>query len=231
MLLLSSGWDTNITPKLWIVQVAKQYNDELYIRLPIQKQLLQLILNFIRTYYQQNLGQPYQAACLSAMYSIAYHGYLRISEITEGPHALKAQDVVYATNKSKLTFYLHSSKTHTQADQPQIITIREHPTWGPNCPVKLITRYANFRGRKSEYHTQPFFILQDRSPVTPQVFNTNLRHILHTLGLPSLLYGSHSFRVGKTTDGKISGKSISTLKDEGRWATSTVYKYIRSSKN
>lgn len=213
-----------------IVQVAKQYNDELYIRLPIQKQLLQLILNFIRMHYELNLGQPYLAACLSAMYSIAYHGYLRISEIAQGPHAVKAQDVIHATNKSKITFYLRSSKTHTIADQPQIITIRSQPTWGRNCPVKLLNRFANIRGRKSDYPQQPFFILQDKTSATPQIFNTNLRFILHTLGLPSLLYGSHSFRVGKMTDGKISGKSITSLKEEGRWATSTVYKYIRTSK-
>lgn len=214
-----------------IVQVAKQYNDELYIRLPIQKDLLQVILNFIHTHYHQNLGQQYQAACLSAMYSTAYHGYLRISEMTDGPHALKAQDMIYGTNKEKITFYLRSSKTHSLADQPQIIAIKAQPEWGRNCPVKLITNFANFRGRHSDYPSQPFFLQRDRSPVTPLQFNTNLRFILHTLGLPSLLYGSHSFRVGKTTDGRKSGKSIITLKQEGRWATSTVYKYIRTAKN
>lgn len=214
-----------------IVQVAKQYNDQLYIRLPIQKNLLQLILNFTRTHYHQNLGQQYLAACLAAMFSIAYHGYLRISEITEGEHAVKAQDVIYATNKAKITFYLRSSKMHSIADQPQIVSISAKPHWGRNCPVKLITNFANFRGRQADFSAQPFFIGQDRRPITPQHFNTNLRYILHTLGLPSLLYGSHSFRVGKTTDGRIAGKSISTLKQEGRWATSTVFKYIRSAKN
>lgn len=213
-----------------IVQIAKQYNDELYIRLPIQKDLLQLMINFIRVHYWCNLGQQYQASCLMALFSMAYHGAMRISELTEGEHAVKAQDIIYATNKRKITLYLRSSNTHTKADQPQIISIEEHQWWGKNCPVKLITQFANFRGRQSDFPEQPFFIWQDCTPVNALQFNTNLCFILFTLGLPSLLYGSHSFRVGKTTDGKISGKKISTLKKEGRWKTSTVYKYIRTAK-
>lgn len=214
-----------------IVQAAKQMNDKLFLRLPIQKDLLRLLLNFIRSHYLQQKGQLYLAHALMAMFSMAYHGLMRISEITSGPHILKAQDMIYATNKKKLTLYLRSSKTHTTADQPQIITIKAQPSWGNNFPLRVIQEYANYRGRNSQYPEQPFFIHRNGEAFTQLQFRTNLKYCLFTLGLPSDLYGSHSFRIGKATDDRIRGKSIQTIKKDGRWTTSTVYKYIRTEKS
>lgn len=211
-----------------IIQAAKHENDQLYIRLPIQKHLMRLILNFIDTHYIKGKGQYFQGHSLKALYSMAYHGMMRISELAEGPHTVKAQDIIHARNKGKFTIYLRSSKTHSTADQPQIINIKAEPTWLHNCPVKLITQYAYYRGRYARYPEQPFYINRDGSPITAQQFRTNLRYILFTLGLPSELYGSHSFRSGKATDDKLAGKSVTQIKSDGRWTSSTVYKYIRA---
>lgn len=212
-----------------IVQAAKQMNDELYVRLPIQKGLLKLLLNFVRSAYVHQRGQTYLGYTLLALFSTAYHGLMRISELTQGPHNLKAQNIVYAKNKKKITFYLRSSKTHSESDQPQIIHIRQQEAWGINCPVKILEDYVKLRGRNSEYPEQPFFMHRNGDPITQLQFRTNLKYSLFTLGLPSSLYGSHSFRVGKATDDKLSGKSIPSIKQDGRWATSTVFKYIRAS--
>lgn len=214
-----------------IIQAAKQQNDQLYIRLPIQKHLVRLILRFIDTHYIKGQGQIYQGYWLKAIYSMAYHAMMRISELAESPHSVKAQDIIHAKNKQKFTIYLRSSKTHSLADQPQIINILEQPTWFGNCPVKLITAYANLRGRYARYPEQPFFINKDGSPITQQQFRANLKFILFTLGLPSELYGSHSFRSGKATDEKLAGKSVKQIKEDGRWSSSTVYKYIRTQVN
>lgn len=211
-----------------IVQAARRENDTLYIRLPIQRQLMKLILNFIRQHYSKARGQRYQALWLMAAFSLAYHGMMRISELTDGPHNLKAMDVVYAKNKGKITLYLRSSKTHTCADLPQIINIQALPNWNDNCPVKLINEYADTRGRSSLNQWQPFLIHKDGMPISQEQFRTNLKYILDTLGLPSALYGSHSFRSGKATDDKLAGKRVKTIKQEGRWTSSTVWKYIRT---
>lgn len=211
-----------------IIQAAKHENDQLYIRLPIQKHLMKLIHQFIEAHYIKALGQTYQGFWLQAIFSMAYHGMMRISELADSPHAVKAQDIIHGRNKNKVTIYLRSSKTHSISDQPQIIIIPELINWTRYCPVKLITRFALCRGRFARYPEQPFFINQDGSPITPQQFRSNLKFILFTLGLPSELYGSHSFRAGKATDEKLSGKSVKTIKSEGRWSTSTVYKYIRT---
>lgn len=211
-----------------IVQAAKQANDQLYVRLPIQKNLLKLLLNFIRSTYIQQRGQRYLGLTLMALYSTAYHGLFRISEITQGPHNVKAQDIIYARNKKKVTFYLRSSKTHTIADHPQIVHVKNEPTWGLNCPIKILEDYIRIRGRNSTDAQQPFFMHRNGDPITQEQFRTNLKFVLFTLGLPSALYGSHSFRIGKATDQKLQGKSIQRIKEDGRWATSTVFKYIRA---
>lgn len=213
-----------------IVQAARHMNDKLYVRLPIQKSLLQLILNFIRTTYIQQRGQRYLGNTLLALFSTAYHGLMRISEITQGEHNVKGIDVIHGRNKNKVTLYLRSSKTHTTADHPQIIHIKPKPGWKTNCPVKILDEYVELRGRSSASLDQPFFMHRNGHPVTQQQFRTNLNYILFSLGLPSLLYGSHSFRVGKATDDRLQGRSIPQIKRDGRWATSTVYKYIRTSR-
>lgn len=122
-----------------IIQAAKHENDQLYIRLPIQKHLMKLILEFIDSHFIKGRGQNYLGSWLKAIYSMGYHGMMRISELADGPHSVKVQDIVQARNKNKFTIYLRSSKTHSQADLPQIIHIKEQPTWGSNCPVKVIT--------------------------------------------------------------------------------------------
>lgn len=213
-----------------IIQAAKQLNDQLYIRLPIQKDLVQLMFKFVDSHYKIGKGQEYLALWLKAIFSMAYHGMMRISELTESQHNVRARDIIYGMNKNRITIYLRSSKTHTVADQPQIIQIKEEKKWGQYCPVKLITEYADARGRNSLYEQQPFFIQKDGSTITAQQFRMNLKYILFTLGLPSELYGSHSFRSGKATDQNIAGKTLRSIKEDGRWTTSTVYKYIRSAK-
>lgn len=214
-----------------IIQAARHENDQLYIRLPIQRHLMKLILRFIDSHYIKGTGQTYLGYWLKAIMSMAYHGMMRVSELADGPHAVKAQDIIHGKNKQKVTVYLRSSKTHTTADQPQIITIMNQPTWFANCPVRLVTAFANLRGRYARYPDQQFFINKDGTPITAIQFRTNLKFILFTLGLPSELYGTHSFRSGKATDDKIAGKSVSTIKREGRWSSSTVYKYIRTHVN
>lgn len=127
---------------------------------------MRLILNFIDTHYIRGKGQYFQGQSLKALYSMAYHGMMRISELVEGPHSVKAQDIIHACNKGKFTIYVRSSKTHLQADQPQIIHIKAEPNWLHNCPVKLITQYAYYRGRYARYPEQPFFINSDGSAIT-----------------------------------------------------------------
>ena len=48
---------------------------------------------------------------------------MRVGELTESPHVLKARNVHIATNKDKLLLILYSSKTHDKSTRPQNITI------------------------------------------------------------------------------------------------------------
>ena len=124
------------------------------------------------------------------MFSTAYFGLLRVGEITLSEHIIKAVDVHIGTNKKKMMFILHSSKTHSKGVKPQTIKISElegHMSHMKSvtskskmprvisqqqvdhlsfCSFMLLTDYISVR--KSEMaNDEPFFIFRDRSPIKP----------------------------------------------------------------
>ena len=85
-------------------------NDKVKTRLPIKKPLLNLLISRIPDLFQS--PQPYLVTLYSALLVITYFGLFRVGEVTESPHVVKAKDVKIGTNKDKLKFILHTSKTH-----------------------------------------------------------------------------------------------------------------------
>ena len=59
----------------------------------------------------------------------AYYGLFRIGELTFSEHAVRAKDVHVGTNKKKMLFVLHSSKTHDKGSKPQLIKVTSMPTF------------------------------------------------------------------------------------------------------
>ena len=143
----------------------------MYMRLPIHKDLLELILRKISDMFKEK-GQIYLSVCYRAIFTAAYYGMLRISEIT-GVHAIKAIDVHIACNKNKLLFLLRSSKTHNRHNKPQTIKISdsEHGTKkrGINsfCPFHLLRNFINIRP-SCKHIRENFFVFLDRSQITSQ---------------------------------------------------------------
>ena len=88
-------------------------NDQVKIRLPIQKGLLEMLLFEIqRTFGGVNEApQPYLEALYKAMFCLAYYGMLRVGEIAYGPHIIKAGNIHVGGNKDKILLVLYSSKT------------------------------------------------------------------------------------------------------------------------
>lgn len=177
-----------------IIKTCKLHNDVLYIRLPLQKKLLNRMIQFINYHYECNLGQVYLAAWLKTALVLGCYGLMRISEITKGEHALLACDVNYAKNKRKVTLYLRSSKTHTRSDQPQIIHIVGNENLKDMCPFKIIESYANMRGRDATSEEEQFLIHQDGSGVTANQLNANFNIVLSHLNYDITLFGFHSCR-------------------------------------
>ena len=158
-----------------LIKACQLNNDKLQVRLPIHKDLLHVIIKSIKAHFQAS-GQNYLATLYSAMVAMAYYGLFRIGEITNSPHVLKVDDVHIGTNKKKLLFILHSSKTHTRGSKPQSISISSVETQKTTqfCPFKLMQDYIRVRKRfKSK--SEQFFVFKDRSKVKPQHLHAILK--------------------------------------------------------
>ena len=132
----------------------------------------------------------------SALFSTAYFGLFRVSEVTSGEHPIKAKDVRIAKNKKKMMFILRTSKTHGQDKKLQIIKINskdfdDHKNrtaiqirnqLEKICPYELLVRYIEIRHDRRE-ESEPFFIFRDAIPVTPANMRSTLRLTLEEIGL------------------------------------------------
>ena len=102
-----------------LIQAYKKQNDVLTCRFPIKHELLELMLFELNRLYDK---QVYLRLMYQALFLLEYYGLMRIGELTEGPHMLKASNIHVGKNKNKLLIVLYSSKTHAQDTYPQKIT-------------------------------------------------------------------------------------------------------------
>ena len=171
------------------------------------------------------------------LFALSYYGMMRVCEVTQVPqsnHVVKAKDVHSALNKDKIMLVLYSSKTHSVGMKPQKIKITSNFDEKSGfyatrnfCPFELVNQYMQMRG-DFDSPTEQFFVFSDKTPVS----GDNARYILKTclgnIGLDPLMYGFHSFRVGRTTDLIKYNYSIEEVKRMGRWKSNVVYRYIRN---
>lgn len=131
-----------------LVRACHLQNDTIFIRLPIRVKMLNRLVRLTHTYFILGKGQVYLGRWLKVIFIMAYYGLFRVSELV-GIHAVKARDVVYSTRKNKVTIYLRSSKTHTTSDKPKVIQISGSRRMGDLCPFRIISEFAQVRGRKT----------------------------------------------------------------------------------
>ena len=67
----------------------------------------------------------------------------------------------------------------------------------------------------------------NESPLTRSQFTDVLAKAIRCLGLPTQVYTSHSFRVGRASDLASKGVPNETIKKLGRWKSNVVERYIR----
>ena len=136
-----------------LIKACKYRNDEVRKRIPIQKTLLTQLLKFTKQYFLDKLNQPYLATLYMTMFTTCYYGLLRISEVTEGPHAIEAADVYIGTNKNKILLILRSSKMHGRYTHPQQMKISSIPRNETEankqdkqyCPFRAIERIFQYQ--------------------------------------------------------------------------------------
>ena len=209
-----------------LTHACRLTRDSYSIRMPIPRELLNVILN--RTYkYHLNNGQSYIAQLYVTLFLTAYYGLFRVGELTESEHVIKACNVFIGTNKNKIKFILRSSKTHGEYTSPQIVKISSSTTVSSQlCPFQILQSYVA-RRPEALNNQENFFIFGDRSPVYPYHFCKMLKQMLHEAGFDSTAYLTHSLRSGRSLDLLNLGLAIEVIKRLGRWKSNAVYAYLK----
>ena len=126
---------------------------------------------------------------------------MRVGEVTESPHVLKAKNVHIAMNKDKLLFILYISKMHVTNNRPQKIKITSSTAVGKSvtnrhfCPFTIVHTHLRFRGG-CDSETDQFFIFKGNIPLKAKHLSGILKTLISRLGLDNTLYSVHSFRIG-----------------------------------
>ena len=221
-----------------LTRACKLENDRVRTRLPIHRDMLEVLLKTTKKHFMK-LGQPYLATLYQAIFSTAYFGLFRIGELTSGEHPVLAKDVYVGTNKRKMLFILHTSKTHGKGSKPQSIKITstskekihkdnnsKQPKQGMYCPYTLLSKYSKARIQRAT-DTEPFFVFRDRTPVTPSQAQSALKTISKLAKFKPSAYSFHSLRMGRSSDLLKLGVSVETIKKIGRWKSNAVFKYLK----
>ena len=217
-----------------LTRACKLKNDRVRTRLPIQKGMLKILLNKLCDIFGT---QPYLCSLYRAIFASAYFGLLRVGEITSGSHPILAKDVHIGSNKQKIMFVLHTSKTHGLDQKPQVIKIHSTDTIYTKqknkvkdvqiCPFTIMRSYLSHREKGYININEPFFIFKDRTPVKPNNMRSILKSVLGQSGFNEDFYNTHSFRIGRSVDLKILNISVETIRFLGRWRSSSVYDYLK----
>ena len=221
-----------------LTKACRYKNDMVRTRLPIRKYLLRLICDSMHKIFLP-AQQPYLVTLYQALFMTAYFGMFHVGELTwtESDHMVRAKDVQVGSNKKKLMFVLHTSKTHWHDEKPQIIKISsldnnqksslaEGKVIDSNCPFTCLRKYLRLRkGRKDD--NEQFFVFRDRSPVTATNFRQILKKTLQILNLDPAVYNSQGFRDGRSLDLAEMNVSVETLKVLGRWKSNAVFTYLK----
>ena len=239
-MLLSDGYILSDDKLLLncITRACRLKNDHIYIRLPIGKGLLEILMNEISLEFLIKKNQKYLESLYKTAFVLAYYGLFRVSELCQTPsgHALKAKDVHEAEGKKKLLMLLHSSKTHGKGQQAQQIKIEgvdknkqllnRSRVCHTHCPFETVSEYLQLRGGYYSINDQ-LLCFRDGTPLKSSHFRNILKKMLSNLSLNPKLYDTHSFRIGRATDLMKLGHSIEQIKMLGRWKSNAVFKYIK----
>ena len=219
-----------------LTKACRLKNDHVRTRLPIQQQMLNILLNQVTQYYDEILGQSYLSKLYRALFASAYYG-----ELTSGTHPVYATNVHIGQNKKKIMFILHTSKTHWSDVKPQKVKISNHKkgnlnkcaslgrdngVGGLNCPYNILKDFADSRPTCKSLN-KPFFVFSDRSPVKPTHMREALKTSLKLAGFQQKMYDTHSFRIGSASQLLKNNFSIDVIKKLGRWRSNCVYNYLR----
>ena len=218
-----------------LTKACKLKNDKIKTRLPIEIKLLEMLLFEVGRMYKI---QPYMEILFKTLFLLMYYRMMRVGEVAESPHTVKAANVHVGRNKEKILILLYSSKTHGKESGPQEIKIQSTNNSQSTknsketvkqffCPFQVARQYVRMRGPYIR-EDEPFFILSDRSALQAQMIREILRTLLENLNLRPELYDTHSLRAGRSRQMAKFGFSVKEIRKAGRWRSNAVYSYLKS---
>lgn len=194
-------------------------------RLPISIDILSKLISILR----HGCFSPFDDLTMEVICLSAFFGFLRCSEYTVPSIAsfptlgIRCSDLKLIPD-SHFILFLRISKTD-QLRQGQCIQLSKINS--PLCPFTSMLKYI--AERKAISSSDPLFINSSRSIVSRHWFSTHLSTVVSRAGLPSQFYTPHSFRIGAATSAAKANINQHLIKNMGRWTSSAVESYIRSS--
>jgi site-specific recombinase XerD len=204
-----------------LLKAYKKADTPQRVRQPVSATLLHRIV----THVKRNAETQYEATMLASLFTLMYHGLLRIGEVTGSPsnpqcHNLSPASLRIKRAKSKRVLYLsfRSFKHSTSDPKPMSIASKVSP-----CPVKAYAAFLRIRPDR----TMTAFCYADSKPLTATYVRQSFNRILHSLGMRAADYNTHSFRIGRATDMYTQGFSDAQIAMAGRWKSRAFVTYIK----
>lgn len=186
-------------------------------KVPIMVSLLRLLVPHEPTFWRE--ARDY------AFWLLAWFGMFRGSELA----SLRWEDLSVREGKG-LVVFVPASKTD-QAGQGQYVFIQAAVHEGDSviCPLRALSRLADFAPAGSDLHGPVFAVHQNSErAVSKNTMLSRLHRALHDLGQPSELFGLHSFRSGGATAASLGGVPERLIKAHGRWVSDCVRIYTNA---
>lgn len=188
-------------------------------RLPITPSILAKLV----TALPQVVNSMYLTRLYTAMFTLAFHAFLRVGEIT-------------FTNQETQCHILRNSSISPQPQGGVVVTFHSfkhskgrthHVSVYPSsgilpCAVTHLTNYLSVRGQQPGY----LFLTPQGHPVSRSEFTKVLREAVAFCQLPTSIK-SHSFRIGAASYAARIGRSDAQIRALGRWNSNAFLRYIR----
>ena len=91
-------WNNDKTMLTTIMRSCKLINDKVRVRLPISRQLLDIIIFKLERLLHD---QPYLLLLYKAIFMLAYYGLMQVGKLTSGTHPVKAKDIHIGKDRTK----------------------------------------------------------------------------------------------------------------------------------
>lgn len=196
-----------------IMAGAQKMHKKVDTRIPITSEILQKLMDAV-SHFSYSI---YETLLYRSMFSLMFHAFLRIGEVTESENNLQINNISILDHSISIKF----EKFKHHSGPPVILSIPQDKS--QYCPVKILCAYLHIRGMAPG----PLFCNASISPIKSSQFTAMLAKCIDWNGLQKLNIKPHSFRIGAATKAAMMGYSDVQIQTMGRWKSSAFKKYIR----